>query len=519
LWLDSAGVPQGRRRMHLPPLAVALLLAAIGSGILAGAEPTLRTKSHWLFQRPGRAAVTVVLDQGMCFAADGPRPYAVVAARLMDLLRPWPGMAIELWQIGGSSQRIDLDQLERQINSLRPTVRDSDEALNMAVNLAADGSGVLALIVLSDRQVSRPTALRTSVPFCQLPISHVQNKAWIIAAGARNEPKAQVMVRLGWVGNPWYATVRITSSGKRTVKNVLLHRGGGVSEESFFIDVPKLGETAECEIDGGGPLESYYLARGNGWPRVELATGELPQSVERIIDIYRQDRPAWPGAPLVTVGTQLINLGNGPGVVCATVAEHEKTAGGGVTILDHPITHGLDFSELGPAGGGGQMPADYSAVVSMGGVPVIALAENPKRIWIGLTASQWQAWGRSTDFVHFWARAIGWCGGGGGSGDVYRGQELPPLGGERSPVDKSVQVNMRAGADLGEQVGKYVEAGIPVAWNVNRPPMPSQGQIAPLSLPIWVVGTDMQPILAAAAALLASLGILIGTMPLRRRVW
>jgi hypothetical protein len=188
--------------------------------------------------------------------------------------------------------------------------------------------------------------------------------------------------------------------------------------------------------------------------------------------------------------------------------------------VDHAITHGLDFSGLGAAGGGGQMPAGFSAVVSIGGVPVIAAAENPRRIWIGLTASQWQAWGRSADFVHFGARAIGWCGGRVGSGEVYRGQELPPIGGEGFGSVGAGGESVLGRAISDKAVIRRMGEQVPIAFNANRPPLPSGNQVVPpLSLRVSAGGVDLQPILAAAASLLGALGILIGAIPLARRGW
>jgi len=529
LWAADVAVPQGRRRIHLPPLAIALLLGAIGAGILAGAGPVLAIKTKWLIAARQPAAALVILDCGMSFAADAPYPYANIAAAASDLFRQSPDISVDLWPVPGTRYRIPADQLGAQINLQRPTIRASEAALNSAVRLAADGSDILAIIVLSDRQIARPIGLRPDIPFCRLPVSHVDQKSWIVTAGARSEPRPQVMVRIAWVGNPGVGSLRITSGGKTTSEDVTLIGQAGLTEKAFFLDVPELGETALCQINGDGPLESFYLVRENGWPTVRLASNNLPEGVAKFVDIYREDRPPTAESRQVIVASEFPALGPAPGLVCVTLrpAGAQGAVAGVLAVSEHPVTRGLDFSALAatPAGApssAGQLPVGFSGLVWIGDSPVIAAGQNPRRIWIGLTAAQWHAWASDTGFVHFWARAMSWCAERVGAADVYSGPELPPIPAygwlDDSLNMRQFQPPTRNG--LGEAIARFYPMywQLPVTFNADRPPLPSPvGVVPPLLLRARPTGSDLQPLLAAAGVLLAACGIFIGVAPPARR--
>jgi hypothetical protein len=231
----------------------------------------------------------------------------------------------------------------------------------------------------------------------------------------------------------------------------------------------------------------------------------------------------------VIVASEFPALGPAPGLVCVTLrpAGAQGAVAGVLAVSEHPVTRGLDFSALAatPAGApssAGQLPVGFSGLVWIGDSPVIAAGQNPRRIWIGLTAAQWHAWASDTGFVHFWARAMSWCAERVGAADVYSGPELPPIPAygwlDDSLNMRQFQPPTRNG--LGEAIARFYPMywQLPVTFNADRPPLPSPvGVVPPLLLRARPTGSDLQPLLAAAGVLLAACGIFIGVAPPARR--
>jgi hypothetical protein len=388
-----------------PPVALALAILAMLLAILAAGQPAL-VKSG------ARPKVTVVLDRGFTMSARGSRDGVTRLA--------------ETFQESGLD-----DSAERVLvpagDSISPTALETRDAVRLAVRaaLARDATPVF---LISDQTFGVEDDRLVQI-FSQKPGANAR----IVTLAARETPAAQVMVRLRGVAR---AKLRVTSGEQRVERDVSLSFN---SEHEEFFDFAKLNQTirAELLLDDDQPGDNTaWLVREASWPRVESRV-PLPSHLQRMLDVYGRQRP--PGAnskKLVSVPSPADVPNETPAVILPPASGNISTTPP-TEIADHPIMHGVSFSELRNTSiASTPPPPGWKPILSTNGKVLIAAGETPNRtVWVGFDSTDWA---KSTDFVVFWANVFNW---GGAGGEVFASHPVGSLEGDWTPVENAGSVS------------------------------------------------------------------------------
>jgi hypothetical protein len=186
----------------------------------------------------------------------------------------------------------------------------------------------------------------------------------------------------------------------------------------------------ELIVDDEIPADNRaWLVRQRGWPTVELR-GNAPREVVWMIKSYGNLRPAGDEAIRVVVtDTEQTAPRDGPVVIVAAPVAEQQT--GEMEVVPHPITADVDWKRIGAQVRSADAPHGWNALVTKGGVPLVAVTETPVRqVWVGFDAP---LWGVSTDFVVFWSNVLDWAGGAGE--EAYDSEQVQVVGDEWERAD------------------------------------------------------------------------------------
>ncbi len=424
LWREAAEDTQARRRMRVPPVAIALAIAAMLLAILAAGRPVLRGVGP----RQG-TRLTVIVDRGitMSAAADG-RPRFVRAAE---------AASAELAKAGGANVEMslltvpgDLTPLEVKgglaaaVAVLAPTARNTTEILRAGVAAQlAQGDG--PVLVLTDQDLGRHDPR-----LVQITPEHAIHDIGIAMISARSEPQPQVMVRVRNHSSRTTAHLEVRSGDARSVRQIeLAPSGGGLRD--YFIDLPTLGDTVEASLDVSDDIpadDRAWLVRERSWPRV-VAMGPINPELERMIAVYARHHPSSDASQAVGIVTDPKDLpSSGPAVLVidsTLAAAATPSPVEAVTVSEHPLTRNVNWIALASTQPvtGSTVPAGWTPVVSRGGRAFVAVRKEPARqVWVAIDSPRWSA---SPDFVIFWANVFGWVGQGEDRFAAYNLAEAP----------------------------------------------------------------------------------------------
>jgi hypothetical protein len=424
LWPAHGEGVRVRRRATPPPVALALAILAALLAILAAGRPGVR----WSGAGP---TVSVVLDRGYTMSG---REAGGDSTRLVDavnelsmplqqvsLLRPMERVLVP----GPGPERSETSDLIDG-PAMTPTALDTRDALRIAVRSAlARGPG--PVIVVSDQDPGMADGRVIRVP----PARAVRN-ARIVTLAARETPAAQVMVRVRGGAGIERTTLRVTSGVATPPVEQMLELPAGGDATDAFIDLPKPGQSIKAELlvegDDQPADDTAWLVREASWPRIEPRL-PLPAAVQRMLDVYARERPPTDASRRVAIVSSPDQLPAGEaGVVLALERRGSATSPDAIVVADHPIMHGVRFSDVGDAVvARADPPAGFAPVVTAGGKVWVAVRDEPIRIvWVGFDSD---AFGRSTAFVVFWANVLNWAGEGGEQFASY------PVGSLETDVD------------------------------------------------------------------------------------
>ena len=243
------------------------------------------------------------------------------------------------------------------------------------------------------------------------------------------------MVRVADLDRP--ATIAVMTAGRTVRRRLGPGDAGAGGSADTFVDLPAVGPTVRASLEGRA-RQALTVDRPAGHPRVVAAgdlPGDLPAAARRMVEVYGGVRPAGPSATEVRVVPAAADLpADRSGVVTTVVPDRVGPVGVGATVLetsvletpvvvDHPLTRGVQLPALRPdAVPTGEAPPGegWTPLVTVGGRVVLAAGGGPtsggdrgrpRRAWVGLTAGEWAAWGRTADLVAWFGRAFDWAGG------------------------------------------------------------------------------------------------------------
>lgn len=430
LWRIPVEGKRVRRRVAVPPLALALALLGMLLAVVAAAGPNVR----W----PGAAGgtpVAVIVDRGLRMSArgrDGLR-FREVGRGVSDELAKRFGREapIDLWfmpvrqgELGDEAIRTTAADFAGLLDRTPPAALDVSEVVAQSVRRPVAGS-VGPVIVISDADLGVPDA-RIVQAADPTPLRNVG----IVSLAARATPRAQVMVRVRNDSPLMSATLRLTTSDRPdgvTERSLSLPPAG--AEADSFVDVRELGTAIAAELLVSDDLpadDRAWLVRERSWPRIEPAgpVGEL----HRAIDVYRAVRPAGEGGATVRLWTGNappeptlagVIVRPGPGLRAAATARPTRVAPHPVT---DPVTNwtSLDLPafDAAPPGPG------WTPVLWAGERLLVAVRESPARqAWVALDTD---GWSNRPEYVVFWTAVFDWVGQGGEAYAAHSLAELTP---------------------------------------------------------------------------------------------
>lgn len=405
LWQGPLEGSRAKRSLQPPPLAVVLVLLAALLAVLAASRPMLPST------RDSRTLLTIVVDRGLLMSARGrERLRFREAARSAsdELVRHFGASApVRLVMVpGGQASNLELRDWLDELDRTTPTAADTRGTLAslLTAELAVAPGPVLAI---TDQPLAIADPRLVQVP----PETSPQDVA-ITSLAARDQPAAQVMVRVRNQSAQTAALLVITSGGRTVRQTIDLAAGGG--QRDYFIDLPNLGPTVVAQLQVHDDMEANnaaWLVREGSYPRIEPHSA-LPPELRRLIEAYQTARPPSDTSVRVAVVSDVAQLPReGPAVV---VAAERKRAPAGVPVqrTDHPIAEHVNWDQLrAPVCVGGSPPAGWSPVVSSGPRVLVAASPDPlKQVWVGFDAPRWAT---TPDYVIFWTNVFDWMGGGG----------------------------------------------------------------------------------------------------------
>ncbi len=400
LWPTEVPRPRSQRAWRRPPISLILLLAAMLLAILGAAGPHL-TRAQF-----GR--VTVIVDRDV-----------IMSARSGDLNRLHRLMEINAeklnahptdgWISVPPSSTGQVSSL-RTLPMLRQTVRQAlDTTDHPIVVLGGQALGI------DDRRV-----IQMSLP---QPIENVG----IVRLGAREHPSAQMMVRVRNQSPLDHAELVVSSDGKTVQRPIDLPPSG--AEMDYFIDLSPAARVLSVQlvVDDELPADNYaWLVRQRMHPTIEMR-GILPQSMSRMIDVYRKLRPSGDGSARIAV---VDSLDRAPATDACSILEVDPDESiprdQAVLVEAHAVTQDVDWKAVLSEARVGAVPTgEWEALVRVGHRTVVAVRHRPVRqLWVGFDSD---AWGRSSDFVIFWTNVFDWLGAG---AEQFTGEPIRQVGDE-----------------------------------------------------------------------------------------
>jgi hypothetical protein len=395
LWRNLAVPAASKRSMRLPPIAVIALLIAALVAILAAAGPEIRDASSV-------GDLIVVADRGITMSANERLSTLAnsVSSEILQLVGPG---SMTLCVVPGD-QEIPADRADwpNLLPHYARTAANTKDSLTLEVRRALSNPAAIVLL-LSDRkiEVSDPCLVQIA------PMERLSNVA-IAGLQVRATPSPQAMVRL--LNESSLNTTNLTVSGANPIRVALPPMG---TSRNYFVDLASAGQTVEASISPGGDIAADHHA----WT-IRHAIGpvlsahvSLPPELQRIVDVYRRNRP--PGSESDQVSIIDLQKAFPASPAAAVVTETTPTASIQAEKIESkssPITDGIDWTAaLNDAQAATTLPpAGFEPVVSADGKTLIAIQSAPVRqVWIGFRSTAWAA---TPDFVIWWTKVFDWLG-------------------------------------------------------------------------------------------------------------
>lgn len=455
-WREAAEETHARRRMKVPPVAIALAIAAMLLAVLAAARPLV----HGIGSARG-PRVTVIVDRGITMSATQNRTirFRAAAEAAQQMLRATGRDlgSLDLLAVPGEpTPRFVSGDWAAAVASLPPTALETSAALQstIAARRAADDDGMI--LVISDHDLHRHDSRLIQISPETIPVD-----VGIVMLAASATPRPQVMARIRNQSSQTSTTLTVESGGQPQRRQIDLPPRGG--ERDYFIDMPQLGDTVEAMLDLRDDIpadDKAWLVRERSWPRIAAGEGVSPE-LRRMIAVYESRHAPSAASQTLAIVSQLDAAPpSGPVVVVVAPAASAPVAAA-IETVDHPITRHINWEALAPSlSWNTDPPRGWQPLISVGGHTLVAARDDPARqVWVGIGGSQWPA---STDFVMFWANVFDWAGQG---GERFADRDLADLTPEWRLVDPGA-----AG-----QAGIYengVQRGAFNAWAPDLTPPP-----------------------------------------------
>ncbi|HTL28978.1 MAG TPA: hypothetical protein VL282_07155, partial [Tepidisphaeraceae bacterium] len=182
-------------------------------------------------------------------------------------------------------------------------------------------------------------------------------------------------------------------------------------EANFFVDLPSIDAIVEARLDVKDdlPLDNVaWLVRRRTWPKIE-PVDSLPPEVERMVEVYRKNRPADASSTSLLVTSEVRHLpANRPGVVLSTNATSARIDPAELKIVPHELTRDIDWKALAANASASTAPAgDWTPLVTAGDHVLLAVRESSRQAFIGIDP---RSVSQSAQFVILWAKLFDWAG-------------------------------------------------------------------------------------------------------------
>ena len=421
LWQGPVDGPRTRRKLHAPPVSIALAMLALLLAIVAAAHPQIPRARNAV-----RGALTIILDRGITMSARGAKDFRyreAVDDAWHHLREHFADCTVRLVSVPGhGAEQLDLDQFIARVRQLPPTALDTRQMLS-----AAEAQAKPPVLLISDQLVL------SSGPVIQAaPQSRVRDIS-IIALAARERPAPQVMVRVRNQSPQASTVLRVMSAGRRIEDRIDLPPEPG--ERNFFIDLPQIGNTVSAELlvqDDLPADDRAWLVREGMSAKIEPRFPLAPE-LRRLIDAYQRTRPFSDRSVRLSIVRQVSDVPEEtPAVIIA--AARGSVGPLQVQAADHPVTRYVNWRKI-PAAirASGNPPAGWVPLVRDGNEILVAVKPTtPNQVWIGFDSAQWTT---STDYVIFWTNVFDWAGGG---GESLQGHVVNDLSPEWKAIEENV---------------------------------------------------------------------------------
>jgi hypothetical protein len=321
----------------------------------------------------------------------------------LTLLFPWTALAI--WLLSGRRQKQPVPFLElwraEAAHIRRPHRYLNRPPLALALALLAL---LIAILASAGPEIRNPATISSD------PTQTLKIERFAIRTG----PTTQAMVRISNESDLAAAELTIRADGK-TAYSAPVQLAPRSEPRDYFVEVPISAATFQAVVDfGGGKTVSSEPISAAPWPRI-IVKGPIPPDLQRMIDIYTRRRTPDDNSTTVFVKTasDVSSIPDGPAALALneTAATRSLASLGSVVIHDHPLTRSVDWnSVLSDASTEPPPPGEWTPLVSVGSLPIVAVREDPiHQVWVGFDSAEFS---HRPDFVVFWTNIFQWLGGG-----------------------------------------------------------------------------------------------------------
>ena len=410
-------LPRRERAVRWPPLYLLAILAALLLAILAAVGPVWRGAD-------GEAVSPFILvDRGFTMSA-GQR-YPKLVAAVAESLRGTRVQHVRWTSVpppaSGDSpiRESTVSEFVANASALGPTAADTAQAVRATIARQLTDEPNTPILAITDQA---PQNLDT-------PDSRV-----IVVSpdqAARNVGIVRLSARAGQV------MLRLRNDSPLTVGDVALYRDGASEpvvvrsislpptgeEVNFFFDLAAAEQLIEARVLVGGdemPADDRaWLVRERSWPTIE-ARSPLPAALERMIEVYRANRPVAADASNRVLVTTDAPSNSAPSVPTIHLRPATRllaaTTDDDVVVTAHDLTNQVDWPamlRLESAVASDDPPARFHPVLTVENRVLLAVRGEPtagREVWIGFDAPNWP---RTADYVVFWTNVFDWAGQGG----------------------------------------------------------------------------------------------------------
>ena len=400
LWQGRVEGPRTRTRLHMPPAAIAFILAAILLAILAASRPQVRKPHNQV-----HGSFSFILDRGLTMSAHGTHDlrFREAADQALTVLHHrFADCQINFTTVPeGTVQTLSLDECDSLVRDLPPSAMDTRELLADAIR-QTNGP----VLVVSDEPLDATQDRAIEIP----PPQGAQDVA-IVRIAAREAPVAQIMISLRNQSSRTTAVLAVSDVQQRVRRQVDLPPAP--AERNYVIDLPQIDPVILVQLETRDDVEvdkQAWLVREGSGTRVEPHFA-LPPELRRLVDVYVAARPPAPNAGRLCVVRSLADApADAPAVIVPPVRRPLRASA--FHVRDHFVTHNAGWQSAGVAidVADDPPPQGWTPLVNAGGRTLVAARPTPpNQIWVGFDSPQWAA---TPDFVIFWTNVLDWAGGG-----------------------------------------------------------------------------------------------------------